>query len=106
MANIKVKIVLPLVIGNKSYGQGEEISLDQEVAYTYAKKGVVEFNSEKAFKDLDKKITEAIAKKIQEDEDKAKELEALLYRDDLEKEKVNLEKRISDINAILGIKGK
>ena len=73
MKKVKVKVLLPFVSGKTSFGGGDEISLDQDVAYKLTKKGVVEFQVKKEFTDLDSEIVKADAEaKAKQEEDDAK----------------------------------
>ena len=70
MKEVKVKVVLPFVSGDKSFDSGEHISMEEGLAYALAKKSVIEFDDEAQFKTIDKsktaKATKAKAKKLEE----------------------------------------
>ncbi len=103
MDKTEVKVLLPFVSGKQSFGHGDKVTLDQETAYKYALKGVVEFKTKKEFEELHKKIK---AKEIEEREDqekKEKKAAAILYRDELLAEKTKLLNRVAEINTDLGI---
>lgn len=70
MKEAKVKVLMPFVSGSKSFDSGDNISLDEEVAYSLAKKLVVEFSNQKQFDTLHS------AKTTKENELKAKKIEA------------------------------
>lgn len=71
MKEVEVKVLLPFVSGKKAFDSGDEISLDEEVAYSLAKKAVIEFKNKKGFETLHKaktaKETEAKAKQQEEE---------------------------------------
>lgn len=97
----KVKVILPFVQGKKSFGIGDEISLDQELAYSLAKKGVVEFSNKKEFTKLDETINAKQQAKLEEKEENERKAAAILRKHDLEKERMTLQNKIDAITHIL-----
>jgi len=101
----KVKVILPFVQGKKSFSIGEEISLDNDLAYKLAKKGTVEFVSAKQFKELDEKLTKDENDKKEAELEVEKKLAALLEKDSLEAEREKLQDRVNAITDVLGDAG-
>ncbi len=101
----KVKILLPFVQGKKSFGFGEEITLDSKVAYVLALKNVVEFKNKKEFTTLDENIkAEEKAKQEQKEQDE-KQVAAILEKDFLEKKRATLQSEVDAITHILNDAG-
>ena len=80
----KVRILLPFVQGNKAFGFGEEISLDQTVAYKLALKNVLEFKNKKEFTELDTKIKAQEKEALEEKEEAENRATAILEKDYLD----------------------
>lgn len=97
----KVKVLLPFVREKESFGIGETTSLPQMVAYSFAKKGVVEFVTKKQFTELDAKISkEKEEQKIKEDEEQ-KRVAAIQNKEVLESERAKLQVRVDEITNAL-----
>jgi len=99
---IKVKVILPFVQEKSSFAPGDEILLDDELAYIFAKRGVVSFASEKQFKELDTKLTKEENDKKEAELEAEKKLAALLEKDSLEAERLKLQDRVNAITDVLG----
>ncbi len=103
MAKVNVVVTLPFVSSKESFGVGDKILLDQDVAYKFAKKGVVEFINKKQFSTLDKEIIDKAKAEQEEQIEKEKQAAAILYKDELLGEKQNLLSRVDEINTQLEI---
>lgn len=101
MKEFEVIVLLPFVQGKKSFGYGDEILLNQEVAYKFAKKGIVEFKIKKQFLKLESEIKEKAKVKQEEKEEDERRAAAILNRHNLEKERTKLQNRVDAITHIL-----
>jgi len=97
----KVRILLPFVQGKKAFGFGEEISLDQTVAYKLALKNVLEFKNKKEFTELDTKIKAQEKEALEEKEEAENRATAILEKDYLEKKRKSLQSEVDAITHIL-----
>ncbi len=98
----KVKVLLPFVQGKKSFGFGETLPLDPKLAYSLAKKGVVEFLNKKEFTALDEQIKKDEQEAIEEKEEQERQVAAILEKDFLENKRKTLQTEIDSITHILG----
>ncbi len=97
MAKKKYKLTSPAVQGDKSLVVGDTISLTEDEAAAMHKAGSIELSKEQAMTFKDKEL-----KKQEQGLKEQRELEAFLQKDELEKEKETLLKRIDEIEKILG----
>lgn len=101
MSKVKVKVLLPFVQEKKSYGFGDELSLDSNLAYKLAKKKVVEFANKKEFATLSEEIEANEKAKLEEIEEKERQVAAILAKEDLEKKRESLQAEVDSITFIL-----
>lgn len=81
---------------------GDEIEVTDTEALRLINAGFAEAKNKKALDELITKIDEQNA----ENERKKAEIEAILYKEELEKERESLLSRVAEIDLILGNKGK
>jgi len=94
-----MKIVYKVpVSGDRIIKKGETASVDDDVALRLISAGIAEATTKKAQEEALKKIEEAKKAALQKERD----LEALLQREELEKERKTLLNRVYEINEILG----
>lgn len=101
MSKVKVKVLLPFVQEKKSYGFGDELSLDSNFAYKLAKKNVIEFVNKKEFITLKDKIEASEKARIEELEEQERQVAAILEKDFLEKKRASLQAEVDSITHIL-----
>lgn len=101
MSKVKVKVLLPFVQEKKSYGFGDELSLDSNFAYKLAKKNVIEFVNKKEFTTLKDEIEASEKARIEELEEQERQVAAILEKDFLEKKRASLQAEVDSITHIL-----
>lgn len=101
MSKVKVKVLLPFVQEKKSYGFGDELSLDSNFAYKLAKKNVIEFVNKKEFITLKDEIEASEKARIEELEEQERQVAAILEKDFLEKKRASLQAEVDSITHIL-----
>lgn len=101
MSKVKVKVLLPFVQEKKSYGFGDELSLDSNFAYRLAKKNVIEFVNKKEFTTLKDEIEASEKARIEELEEQERQVAAILEKDFLEKKRASLQAEVDSITHIL-----
>lgn len=94
---MKVKFLTSLCGGKIDYHAGDEANINDNEALRLIDAGFVEAINQKAYKDLVTKVEKAKDKELE----KQKEVEALMYKDELLAEKATLTKRLAEINGIL-----
>ena len=97
----KVKVLQPFVQGKKSFGVNDELSLTQEVAYSLALKGVVEFKNKKEFTTLDENTKAEEKEKQEQKEEEERQAAAILEKDFLENKRATLQSEVDAITHIL-----
>ena len=97
----KVKVLQPFVQGKKSFGVNEEPSLPQEIAYSLALKGVVEFKNKKEFTALDETTKADEKEKQEQKEEEERQAAAILEKDFLENKRATLQSEVDAITHIL-----
>ncbi len=80
-----------------SFAPGDEIEVEDNEALRYVDKGIAIPKTKKQYD----AVLEKIQKQKEIEEQKQKELQALLLKDDLEAERENLLKRVEEIDEIL-----
>lgn len=101
MSKVKVKVLLPFVQEKKSYGFGDELSLDSNFAYRLAKKNVIEFVNKIEFTTLKDEIEASEKARIEELEEQERQVAAILEKDFLEKKRASLQAEVDSITHIL-----
>lgn len=98
---MKVKLLTSLCGADFSHHAGDEIEVSEKEALNLINAG---------FAEADKKATDALVLKVKEieaeEEKKKVEIEAILYKEELTKEKEALLSRLAEIDAVIGKKAK
>lgn len=97
----KVRVLLPFCQGDKSFGDGDEISLPQNLAYSLALTNVVEFKNKKEFSELDIQIKAKEKEDLEKKEEDEKRVAAILEKEYLERKRETLQSEVDSITHIL-----
>ena len=97
---MKVKLLTSLCGADFSHHAGDEIEVSDKEALNLINAGFAEAENKEAFDNLVEKINKADV----ENERKKAEIEAILYKEELEKEKQELLNRVAEIDSILNEK--
>ncbi|TLP41043.1 hypothetical protein [Arcobacter arenosus] len=102
---MKVKFLTSLVGKDINYQTGKEETINDNEAFRLIKNEIAVPLGDAAEKKY-KSMLAAEKKELEAEKEKEKALEKALFEDDLKAEKAELEKRIAEIDDILGIKEK